>query len=93
MKNGIAITILLITLAGCQQIPDYKLSGARGPVIYCIDCGIVAGRASKCPVEGDHHFKKSSGTSIIVCADCGAMPSKKGTKCPVEGDHHFREFE
>ena len=60
-------------------------------VIFCKDCGQIAGGATKCPVNygGQHRFVTRP-AGIYICRYCGASIGR-GTKCPVNygGFHKF----
>jgi len=62
-------------------------------VIFCVYCGQIAGRPTKCPVRSgrDHEFRTKN-IGLWLCVYCGATIGT-GTICPVRSgrDHEFRD--
>lgn len=92
------VIIGLACFCGCRQANhDNRFAESwdrTAHIVFCRDCGVIAGKATRCPVNEDgHFFQDNNPPSIIVCRDCGAMPSHKGTSCPANEDgHYFIEY-
>lgn len=55
-------------------------------LVYCRNCGAIAGEPTECPVYSDgHRFTKTK--EPVVCRNCGAVPGRP-TECPVYSDGH-----
>lgn len=56
-------------------------------IVYCRQCGVIAGKPTKCPGWQTHDFVSTE--VPVVCENCGAIPGD-ATKCPGWQQHDFR---
>jgi len=62
------------------------VEGDSGTMVYCEDCGALAGAPSKCLVYRSHSFMST--TVPVIYEHCGAIPGNP-TKCEIYSSHSF----
>jgi len=63
------------------------VEGDSGTMVYCNQCGAIAGVPTECVGWKKHNF--TSTTVPVICENCGAIPGKP-TKCPGWQRHNFK---
>jgi RNA polymerase subunit RPABC4/transcription elongation factor Spt4 len=82
---------LLLFAVGCQSSSHQEAEKAA-TVVYCNQCGVVAGKITTCPNFSSHDFQSASSSAKVFCNQCGAVPGDKPTVCPNFSSHDFQVF-
>lgn len=64
-----------------------------GKTIFCVNCGQVAGSATKCPThDWGYHTFRTKAAGLWMCVNCGQLIGT-GSRCPTStwAKHKFRK--
>lgn len=61
----------------------------REKLVYCKQCGVIAGRSSNCPRRISHDIISVPAGLKVLCKRCGAYPATVPTNCPHHISHDF----
>jgi len=100
MIKQFVVGCVSVLAAGCIMWDDGKpitvehtrsSEGAGGEkLIYCGNCGVIAGKSTKCPGFTSHRFLEASGSGKVICGHCGGTPMETPYPCPQHVGHHFK---
>ncbi|MGV3774363.1 MAG: hypothetical protein ACO1QB_15790 [Verrucomicrobiales bacterium] len=94
------LSFSILFAAGCAYAPSSNYehrvheTPERGKnIIYCVQCGVTAGKSTKCPKFQKHSFVSIRETGKIICLNCGGIPMETPYECRGFVSHSFQHID